>query len=81
VFSEAERGKIWDNLQYHVKGSEVGIGVLATVEGEFRSRPGVVVYRTDGGWCEGNGYGRNGDFSAELVIKRIVRIEPRIEVY
>lgn len=81
VAFRAQPGEIWKRLYYHVKGSDVGITVRAVIEGELRSRPGIKIVRTDGGWAEGNGYGRNGDFPAELVIKRIVKIEPPIEVY
>jgi len=80
VSFRAERGKIWQQLLYHLKGSEVGISAVVVIEGELRSRPGIKIVRRDGGWCEGNGYGRNGDFPAELVIKRIVKIERPIRV-
>jgi len=78
---EAKPGEIWKRLYYHVKGSEVGINVEAVIEGELRSRPGIVIYRREGARPLGNGYGRYGDFPAELVIKRIVKVEPPIKVY
>ena len=74
---------IWDRLQEIVKHSEVGIGVAVVVEGELRSRENIRIRWVDRDnlWRDGNGYGRNRDFPAELVIKRVVAIEPPIKVY
>jgi len=81
VAFRAEPGDIWRRLYYHVKKSEVGVTVKAIIEGELRSRPGIVIHRRNGARPLGNGYGRYGDFPAELVIKRVVKIEPPIKVY
>ena len=81
VSFKAAPGEVWKKLWYHVKGAEVGITVKAVIEGELRSRPGIVIHRRDGARPLGNGYGRYGNFPAELVIKRIIKIEPPIKVY
>ncbi len=77
----ASPGETWARLYYHAKKSDVGISVAAVIEGELRSRPGIQIKLIEGLGRQGNGYGRRGNFPAQLVIKRIVKIERPIKVY
>lgn len=81
VSFSVEPGDTWATLHYHVRKSDVGISVRTVIEGELQSRPGIRIETVEGLGQQGNGYGRRGNFPAQLVIKRIVKIERPIKVY
>jgi len=53
--------------------------IVATFEGELRSRKGLKIIRTDEGWYMGDGYGQNGQYPALLVLKTVrgVKVIPK----
>lgn len=53
--------------------------IVATFEGELRSRKDVTISRTAEGWLWGTGYGQGGQYPALLVLKTVrdVKAVPR----
>ena len=45
------------------------LAIVATFEGELRSRKGLKIVRTTEGWYMGDGYAQGGQYPALLVLK------------
>jgi hypothetical protein len=55
------------------------LAIVATFEGELRSRKGIKIVRTAEGWYMGNGYAQEGRYPALLVLKTVrdVKVVPK----
>jgi hypothetical protein len=55
------------------------LSIVATFEGELRSRKGIKIVRTTEGWYMGNGYAQGGQYPALLVLKTVrdVKVVPK----
>jgi hypothetical protein len=55
------------------------LAIVATFEGELRSRKGIKIVRTTEGWYMGNGYAQGGQYPALLVLKTVrdVKVVPK----